>query len=69
MFHSCEFCETEWCADITNSAGGKGIETLKIEDEDAAFTYKSVGTPRAGWFSAKPAFDVMIKEAGDEYLQ
>jgi len=51
------------------SAGGKGISTLKIHEEDAAFTYKSVGTPRAGWFSAKPAFDVMIKEIGDEYLQ
>jgi hypothetical protein len=79
-------CHAQLLADA--AAGGKGIETLKIQEEDAAyvlvpssnldicvltfcnrFTYKSVGTPRAGWFSAKPAFDVMIKEIGDEYLQ
>jgi len=60
-------CHSQLLADA--AAGGKGISTLKIDDEDAAFTYKSVGTPRAGWFSAKPAFDVMIKEIGDEYLQ
>jgi ribulose-5-phosphate 4-epimerase/fuculose-1-phosphate aldolase len=60
-------CHAQLMADA--AAGGKGIETLKIDDEDAAFTYKSVGTPRAGWFSAKPAFDVMMKECGDEYLQ
>ena len=60
-------CHSQLLADA--AAGGKGISTLKIDEEDAAFTYKSVGTPRAGWFSAKPAFDVMIKEVGDEYLQ
>ena len=41
--------------------------TIKIEEEDAQFTYKSVGTPRAGWFSALPAFDVMARECGNEY--
>jgi hypothetical protein len=51
------------------AAGGRGGETVKINDDDAAFTYKSVGTPRAGWFSAKPAFDIMAREVGDEYLQ
>jgi len=60
-------CHAQLLADA--AAGGKGISTLKIDEEDAAFTYKSVGTPRAGWFSAKPAFDVMMKEIGDEYLQ
>ena len=48
---------------------GRGYETVKIDDEDAAFTYKSVGSPRAGWFSALPAFDVMARESGEEYLQ
>ncbi|KAK5193282.1 hypothetical protein LTR99_006832 [Exophiala xenobiotica] len=51
------------------AAAGRGGETIKIDEEDAAFTYKSVGTPRAGWFSAKPMFDVMARECGDEYLQ
>jgi len=60
-------CHAQLMADA--AAAGRGGETVKIEEEDAAFTYKSVGTPRAGWFSAKPAFDVMAKEVGDEYLQ
>jgi len=60
-------CHAQLMADA--AAAGKGGETVKISQEDAAFTYKSVGTPRAGWFSAKPAFDVMAKQVGDEYLQ
>jgi ribulose-5-phosphate 4-epimerase/fuculose-1-phosphate aldolase len=60
-------CHAQLMADA--AAAGRGGQTVKINEEDAAFTYKSVGTPRAGWFSAKPAFDVMAKEAGDEYLQ
>lgn len=50
------------------AAQGRGGETVKIEKEDAAFTYKSVGTPVAGWFSAKPLFDVIAKETKEEYL-
>ncbi|KAL2436394.1 Decarboxylase NovR [Exophiala dermatitidis] len=60
-------CRTQLMADA--AAAGRGGETIKIDDEDAAFTYKSVGTPRPGWFSAKPMFDVMALESGDEYLQ
>lgn len=60
-------CRCQLLADA--AANGRGRCTVKIEDEDAAFTYKSVGTPRAGWFAAKPLFDVMAKEAGPEYLQ
>ena len=60
-------CQAQMMADA--AAGGRGENTVKIHDEDAEFTYKTVGTPRIGWFSAKPAFDVMIKEIGDEYLQ
>lgn len=60
-------CHAQLMADA--ACAGRGGATIKINDEDAKFTYKAVGSPRAGWFSAKPAFDVMIKEAGDEYLQ
>ena len=49
------------------AAAGRNQATIKIDEEDAAFTYKAVGTPRAGWFSAKPLFDQMAKEVGDEY--
>jgi ribulose-5-phosphate 4-epimerase/fuculose-1-phosphate aldolase len=60
-------CQAQLMADA--AAAGTGGETVKIQEEDAAFTYKTVGSPRAGWFSAKPAFDVMARECGDEYLQ
>lgn len=67
------FCSLEKCCHAQlmadAAAAGRGGETVKINDEDAAFTYKTVGTPRAGWFSARPAFDIMAKEVGDEYLQ
>jgi ribulose-5-phosphate 4-epimerase/fuculose-1-phosphate aldolase len=67
------FCSLEKCCHAQlmadAAAAGRGGETVKINEEDAAFTYKTVGTPRAGWFSAKPTFDVMAREAGDEYLQ
>ena len=67
------FCSLEKCCHAQlmadAAAGGRGGETVKINESDAAFTYKSVGTPRAGWFSAKPAFDVMEKEAGPEVYQ
>jgi ribulose-5-phosphate 4-epimerase/fuculose-1-phosphate aldolase len=60
-------CQAQLMADA--AAAGRGGETLKILDEDARFTYQTVGSPRAGWFSAKPAFDVMAREVGEEYLQ
>jgi len=60
-------CHAQLLADA--AAGGRGHETIKINDEDAAFTYQTVGTPMAGWFSAKPLFDVIDKEAEGDYLQ
>lgn len=57
-------CHAQLMADA--ACAGRGGATIKIDDEDAAFTYKAVGTPRAGWFSAKPAFDVMEAECGHE---
>lgn len=60
-------CHAQLLADA--AAGGRGQETVKIDDEDAAFTYKTVGTPMAGWFSAKPMFDVIERECGEDYMQ
>lgn len=60
-------CHAQLMADA--AAGGRGHETIKIGDEDAAFTYKTIGTPIAGWFSAKPTFDMIEKECGSDYLQ
>lgn len=60
-------CQAQLMAD--SAAAGRGHETVKITEEDAQFTYKTVGTSRAGWFSAKPLFDVIHKETGGEYLE
>ena len=60
-------CQAQLMADA--AAAGRGSETIKVTDEDAAFTYKTVGTPLAGYFSAKPTFDVIAKETGESYLE
>lgn len=50
------------------AAGPRGEKPIVIADEDAEFTYKTVGTTYAGYFSAKPLFDVIHKETGGDYL-
>ncbi|KAI9672089.1 MAG: hypothetical protein M1831_001902 [Alyxoria varia] len=60
-------CQAQLAADA--AAGGRGGETIKIDDEDALCTYNTVGTAKAGYFSAKPLFDVIHKETGGEYLE
>ncbi|RVX73939.1 hypothetical protein B0A52_02829 [Exophiala mesophila] len=59
-------CWAQLMADA--AARGMSSSTVKIDEEDAAFTYKSVGTPRAGWFSALPMFDVMARQSGDDCM-
>lgn len=59
-------CKAQLLADA--AAAGRGGQTIKINEEDAAFTYKTVGSPAAGWFSAKPLFDLVHKESGGDYL-
>jgi ribulose-5-phosphate 4-epimerase/fuculose-1-phosphate aldolase len=54
-------CQVQLMADA--AAAGRNSSTRKIKDEDAAFTYKTVGSELAGWFSAKPAFDMMELDA------
>jgi ribulose-5-phosphate 4-epimerase/fuculose-1-phosphate aldolase len=58
-------CRVQLLADA--AAAGRGGEVVKIADKEAAFTYATVGTELAGWFSAKPTFSLMEKEAGKEY--
>ncbi|KAI1133583.1 class II aldolase and Adducin domain-containing protein [Nemania abortiva] len=58
-------CQAQLLADA--AAAGRGGETVKVADEDAEYTYKTVGSELAGWFSAKPAFDMMEREAAGEH--
>lgn len=60
-------CHSQLMADA--AAGGRGGVTVKIADEDAVYTHKTIGTPLAGFFSGKPLFDVIEKEYSANYLQ
>ncbi|OOF91886.1 hypothetical protein ASPCADRAFT_176460 [Aspergillus carbonarius ITEM 5010] len=59
-------CYVQLMADA--AAGGRGGQTVKVDEADAAFTYKSIGGSLAGYFSAKPMFDVIHEETGGKYL-
>lgn len=58
-------CHAQLLADA--AAAGRGGQTVKIDDKDAAYTYQTVGTEIGGWFSAKPTFDIMESESGVDY--
>ncbi|KAE8155299.1 class II aldolase/adducin N-terminal [Aspergillus avenaceus] len=59
-------CYAQLMADA--AAAGRGGQTVKVDDADAAFTYKAVGMPLSGYFSAKPLFDVVHEETRGAYL-
>lgn len=59
-------CHAQLLADA--AALGRGGKTVKINEADAAYTKKTVGSPMAGWFSAKPEFDMIMREHGDDIL-
>lgn len=60
-------CQTQLMADAALNGRGKGEQAVVVGEEEAAFTKKSVGTETAGWFSAKPTFDVMEHQSGVDY--
>jgi ribulose-5-phosphate 4-epimerase/fuculose-1-phosphate aldolase len=60
-------CHAQLMADA--AAAGTGSKTIIIDHEDAKYTSKATGSRMAGWFSAKPMFDVIHKETGGDYLQ
>jgi ribulose-5-phosphate 4-epimerase/fuculose-1-phosphate aldolase len=53
-------CKTQLLAD---AAG----ETVKIGEQEAKLTHKTVGSEVAGWFSGRPLFDVVDKETAGDY--
>ncbi|KAK5736039.1 hypothetical protein LTR17_007710 [Elasticomyces elasticus] len=50
------------------AVGGDLNNIAQVKDEDAAETYKSVGLPLSGWFSAKPMFDEIAQQTQESYL-
>ena len=60
-----QVCHTQLLADA--AAGGRGSQTVKVTDEEAASTYKVNGTEAFGYFSAGPLFQMMEEDSGDHY--
>ena len=60
-------CQSQLMAEA--AAGSRGEKPVAIGEEEAAYTYRTVGSTKAGWFSAKPLFDVIHKETGGDYLE
>ena len=55
-------CHVQLLADA--AAAGRGGVTVKVNEEDAVETYKTVGTHRAGWFSGLPEFAKLEAKEG-----
>jgi len=60
-------CHSQLMAEA--AAGSRGEHPIKIAEEEAAYTRRQVGSPAAGWFNAKPQFDLIHKETNGDYLQ
>lgn len=50
------------------AAAGRGEKPPVIRDDDALSSWKVLGAPYTGWFSAKPMFDVVHEETNGSYL-
>ncbi|CZT24393.1 probable class II aldolase/adducin domain protein [Ramularia collo-cygni] len=59
-------CQSQLMAE---AAALPGERPIKIGDEEAAYTYRTVGSTLAGWFSGKPLFDFIHRETNGDYLQ
>lgn len=46
-----------------------GASIKEIDEAEAKNTHSLVGSSYAGWFSAKPLFDVLAKETNEDYLE
>ena len=60
-------CHSQLMAEA--AAASRGEKPIVIDDEAAEYTKRTVGSHRAGWFNAKPMFDVIHRETKGEYLQ
>ena len=60
-------CHSQLMAEA--AAASRGQTPIVIPQEEASYTYRTIGSPTAGWFSAKPLFDVIHKETAGDYLQ
>lgn len=57
-------CQEQLLADA--AAAGRGGKTVKIDYVAAEFTFRTVVSPRGGWFAGTPLFDVAEEEVKRE---
>ncbi|KAK0327917.1 hypothetical protein LTS16_001758 [Friedmanniomyces endolithicus] len=60
-------CHSQLMAEA--AAAYTGQKLVIIDDEQAEYTKRTVGSPAAGWFNAKPMFDMIHRETQGAYLQ
>jgi hypothetical protein len=58
-------CRVQLLADA--AAVGRGGETVKIPPKEAYITYKSNGTPYAGYFGGLPEFQALEAREGVKF--
>ena len=58
-------CHVQLLADA--AAAGRGGTTIKVDEEDAKYTYQTVGSHRAGWFSGLPEFAKLEAKEGVKF--
>ena len=55
-------CQVQLMAEA--AATSKGSHPIKVEHDDAIHTWKTVGSPMAGWFSGLPQFQSLERREG-----
>ncbi|KAJ5939988.1 class II aldolase/adducin domain protein [Penicillium verrucosum] len=50
------------------AAAGRRMNTVKISEKDARYTYENIGSDRTGALAGKALFDTMDKETGGDYI-
>jgi len=58
-------CQVQLMAEA--AAASRNEQPVKVGEEEAADTYKTVGTLRGGWFSALPEFAILEKKENDTF--
>ena len=58
-------CQVQLLADAASN--GSGHPTIKVTPADAAATYRTNGTPQAGWFQGLTEFQLLEAKEGKTF--
>jgi hypothetical protein len=54
---------------VDAAANGSGHQKKIIPDEEAAESYKQVGTPEKGWLAFQGYYDEILAKTGGDFLR